>query len=115
LNGIPPGEYKFTVLVEGANLKKEGVFTVLDFDMEKQFSGADYNKLKNVSNQTGGEIFLPDEVQKLIHSLKEDSRFKPVLKEYRSDAPIIDWIWLLILISISLSTEWFLRKYSGLI
>jgi len=83
LNGIPPGEYTFTALVEGENLKKEGVFTVLDFDLEKQFSGADYNKLKNVSNQTGGEIFMPNEVQKLIHSLKEDSRFKPVLNQTR--------------------------------
>jgi hypothetical protein len=115
LNGISPGEYKFTVLVEGANLKKEGVFTVLDFDMEKQFSGADYNKLKNVSNQTGGEIFLPNEVQKLIHSLREDSRFKPMLKEFKSDAPLIDWVWLLILMVLSLSAEWVLRKYSGLI
>lgn len=115
LNGIPPGEYKFTVLVEGENLKKEGVFTVLDFDLEKQFSGADYNKLKNVSNQTGGEIFMPNEVQKLIHSLKKDGRFKPVLKEYKSDAPLIDWIWLLILMVLSLGTEWVLRKYSGLI
>ncbi len=115
LNGIPPGEYTFTALVEGENLKKEGVFTVLDFDLEKQFSGADYNKLKNVSNQTGGEIFMPNEVQKLIHSLKEDSRFKPVLKEYKSDAPLIDWIWLLILMVLSLGAEWVLRKYSGLI
>ncbi|MDP2059205.1 MAG: VWA domain-containing protein, partial [Flavobacteriaceae bacterium] len=115
LNGIPPGEYKFTVLVEGENLKKEGVFTVLDFDLEKQFSGADYNKLKNVSNQTDGEIFMPNKVQKLIHSLKEDSRFKPVLKEFKSDAPLIDWIWLLILMVLSLGAEWVLRKYSGLI
>ncbi len=115
LNGIPPGEYTFTALVEGENLKKEGVFTVLDFDLEKQFSGADYNKMKNVSNQTDGEIFMPNKVQKLIHSLKEDSRFKPVLKEYKSDAPLIDWIWLLILMVLSLGAEWVLRKYSGLI
>lgn len=115
LNGIPSGEYKFSVLVEGENLKKEGVFTVLDFDLEKQFSGADFNKLKNVSKQTGGEVFMPGAVQKLIDSLVGDSRFKPVLKEFKSEAPLIDWIWLLILLALSLSTEWLLRKYSGLV
>lgn len=115
LNGVPPGEYRFSVLVEGEGLKKEGVFTVLDFDLEKQFSDADFNKLKNVSKQTGGEVFMPGAVQKLIDSLIGDSRFKPVLKEFKSEAPLIDWVWLLVLIAFSLSTEWLLRKYSGLV
>lgn len=114
LNGIPPGEYKFSVLVEGEGLKKDGVFTVLDFDLEKQFSGADFGKLKRISNRTDGEVFMPSTVQKLINSLMEDGRFKPVLKEFRQEVPLIDWVWLLILMTLSLSAEWLLRKYSGL-
>jgi len=28
---------------------------------------------------------------------------------------LIDWVWLLVLIAISLAAEWFIRKYNGLL
>jgi len=46
--------------------------------------------------------------------LKND-KYKAVQKGIISKTPLIDWIWLLILITISLTSEWFVRKYNGML
>jgi hypothetical protein len=45
----------------------------------------------------------------------ENNDYKSVQKEIVTKTPIIDWIWLLILIALALATEWFVRKYNGLL
>jgi hypothetical protein len=27
----------------------------------------------------------------------------------------VDWVWLLVLLALSLAAEWFIRKYNGLL
>jgi hypothetical protein len=38
-----------------------------------------------------------------------------IQKILQSVLPLIDWYWLLVLIGTFLSTEWFVRKYNGLL
>ena len=40
---------------------------------------------------------------------------KAIQKEIVTKSPLIDWVWLLILIAISLASEWFVRKYNGML
>jgi len=28
---------------------------------------------------------------------------------------LVDWVWLLVLLALSLAAEWFVRKYNGLL
>ena len=48
-------------------------------------------------------------------SLLENENYKAIQKEIASKTPLIDWVWLLVLIAISLAAEWFIRKYNGLL
>lgn len=112
LSNLQPGDYKFTVKADGKNLSKSGEFTVVDFDIEKQFLNANIQKLKKLSDQ--GLYFL-DQKEKLFKTLLANDNYKPVQKEQLKTSSLIDWWYLLIIIVLSLSSEWFMRKYKGLI
>jgi len=115
LNTLPAGEYQYTVLVKNEPLSRSGSFSILDFNVEQQFLNADVTKLTSIATNTGGNAFFVNEKQLLIDSLLKDERFQQIQKSEQKVVPLIDWKYLLGLIVISLATEWFIRKYNGLI
>ena len=90
-------------------------FDILEFDIEKQFVNPDVEKLSQLASQTQGTIYYPDQTAVLIKKLLESDSYQAVQKDVVSKTPLIDWVWLLLLISISLTSEWFIRKYNGLL
>ena len=115
LDGLSAGSYTFTVKELNTKTSYSGRFEILDFDIEKQFVAPDYTKLSQLAEQTKGKVFLPSQVEQLIQQLLADESYKAIEKENVIKSPLIDWIWLLILIAICLTTEWFVRKYHGLL
>ena len=115
LDGLLAGNYSFTVKELNSNSSYSGRFEVLDFDIEKQFVNPDWNKLNQLANQTKGKAFLPIQTDTLIQQLMADESYKAIQKTVITKSPLIDWIWLLVLIAITLSAEWFIRKYNGLL
>ena len=114
LDGLSAGKYDFIVKELNSNSIYKGAFEVLDFDIEKQFVNPDFNKLTQLATQTQGKVVFPDKVDDLIKSLLVDENYKPMQKAVVKKTPMINWIWLLILIAITLTSEWFVRKYNGL-
>ena len=88
---------------------------ILDFDIEKQFVNPDAEKLKQLATQTRGKMHYPNQVDALIKSLLENGNYKAVQKEIVAKTPLIDWVWVLVLIALSLTSEWFIRKYNGML
>jgi hypothetical protein len=115
LDGLAAGKYTFTVKELNSNSTYSSSFEVLDFDIEKQFVNPDWNKLNQLANQTKGKAYLPNQVETLIKHLLADDSYKAVQKTVITKTPLIDWIWLLVLIAFTLATEWFIRKYNGLL
>lgn len=115
LDGLTAGSYNFTVKELSSNASYSGQFDVLDFDIEKQFVNPDVIRLTQLANQTKGQIYLPNQVDDLIQSLLTNENYKTIEKETIKKTPIIDWLWLLVLITVSLAAEWFIRKYNGLL
>jgi hypothetical protein len=115
LDGLTAGTYNFTVKEMSSNASYSGQFDVLDFDIEKQFVNPDVARLSQLANQTNGQIYLPNQVDDLIQSLLANENYKTIEKETIKKTPIIDWVWLLVLIALSLAAEWFIRKYNGLL
>src|SRR5699024_2959339 len=112
LSNLDPGEYDFIVFVEDKNLSERGVITIVDFDVEKQFLNADVAKLKRITHQN---LNFLDSDQELIEDLLNAEGYKPIQKSKTTTAPLIEWWYLLLIIAVALSVEWFLRKYKGLI
>lgn len=74
-----------------------------------------FNKNYEFAENTQGKGYFPSEVQKLIEFLKRNDEYKPIQKQVVAKSPLIDWIWGLVLLSVLLATEWFKRKYNGLL
>jgi hypothetical protein len=115
LDGLEAGQYSFTVKEQTSNTTYNGSFEVLDFEIEKQFVNPDLARLQQVAANTGGNVYYPDKADALIKFLSENENHKAVQKEVTTKSPLIDWLWLLVLLSVSLSLEWFTRKYNGLL
>jgi hypothetical protein len=115
LDGLSAGNYSFTVKELNSNSVYSSTFEVLDFDIEKQFVNPDWNKLNQLANQTSGKAYLANQVDTLVKQLLADENYKAIQKTLVKKSPLIDWIWLLVLIAISLAIEWFVRKYNGLL
>ena len=115
LDGLNAGSYSFTVKELNSNTVYSSGFEILDFDIEKQFVNPDVQKLQQLAQLTNAKAYYPNEVDELIKSLLENEEYMSIQKNVVTKTPLIDWIWLLVLISIALAIEWFVRKYNGLL
>jgi len=115
LDGLEAGEYSFTVREMTSKTSYFGRFEVLDFEIEKQFVNPDLARLQQTAANTGGELYYPDTTDKLIKFLSNNESYKALQKEVTIKSPLIDLIWLLVLLAASLAAEWFIRKYNGLL
>jgi hypothetical protein len=115
LDGLVAGEYTFIVKELNSKTTYSSRIEILDFDIEKQFVNPDLDKLKQLASQTHGAVYFPNQVDKLIQTLVADKSYQSIQKTNTTRSPLIDWIWLLVLIAVSLASEWFIRKYNGLL
>lgn len=112
---LEPGEYTFTLSVEGKNLSRSGTFEVIDFNTEQQFVSSNLSGMQSFAEYNDTELYFPDEVNKIINMLLNSDKFKPVQKSRQKTVPLIDWYYLLFILIFVLAAEWFYRKYLGLI
>ncbi len=115
LSSLAPSEYNFSVKTKTANISKSGNFTILEYNVEEQFLNANVTKLQQLATNSGGVNYFIDNTQTLADDLINDERFVSVQKSNKNIIPLIDWKILLAIIALTLSAEWFLRKYNGLI
>jgi len=112
---LKPGDYSFKVNVEGKNLSQTGSFKVLDYSAEEQFTSAQFDKLNVLAQNSEGTAVLSNQIDLLLQQLAQNPNFKNIQKSTLKTTPLIDWKWLLAIIIVSLSSEWFIRKYRGLV
>lgn len=112
---LPAGDYSFIVTEKKSNTKYNGSFTIIDFDAEKQFSNADWQRLKQLAATSNGKAFTPNTIGGLIKSLLENEKYQNIQKEVITKVPLINWIWGLVILILLLATEWFSRKYYGML
>lgn len=114
LSGIKAGEYDFKVKSQDASISDSGEFTILEYNVEEQFLNANVSTLQRVAASNGGKAYFIDDSNALIDQLMVDERFAAIQKSIKNSVPLIDWKFLLAIIAMSLSFEWFIRKYHGL-
>jgi len=83
--------------------------------METRFINSNYIQLEKLANMSGGKSFNSYEFENLIDELVKNDQFKSVKKLEKKSLSLININYLLLLFLVSLSIEWFIRKYNGLI
>ncbi|MGJ8732497.1 MAG: vWA domain-containing protein [Cellulophaga sp.] len=114
LSDLPSGDYNFTATVTGINSSKSGTFSILDYDVEQQFSSSNYKKLNRLAKSTNGALFYVNNTGGLKQQLLSKQEYKPVQKSKENIVPLVEFKFLLGLILLVFAVEWFLRKYNGL-
>ena len=115
LSTMNAGDYSFSVTLEDdVKLTRTGTFTIFDYNIEQQFLNADVTKLTRLATNTNGNISLLSDSYKVLENLANNYNFKQIQKESEIIKPLIEFKYILMLIIISLSLEWLMRKYNGL-
>jgi len=115
LDNLNAGTYEFTVRETGENLSKSGTFRIIEFKPEDQRYSSNYKKMLNLSTNSGGKLYFPNEIDNLVSDLLSSKDDLPIQKSKQNIISLIDFRILLGLIIFCLAMEWFLRKYNGLI
>ncbi|MEN8185928.1 MAG: VWA domain-containing protein [Bacteroidota bacterium] len=115
LKDLIPGTYNFNVYTKDGKHQFKGKFSILEFSVEQQKLQANKEDLQNLANNSNGKLFISNQSQSLINYLVNSKDFPSVQKENIKTNSLINWKWLLVLIILSLASEWFVRKYNGLI
>lgn len=109
---LTSGTYTYKISSSDVELTQEGRFQILDYSSELQFENADIQSLSQLVPQEN--LYLFSNRIELISKLKENKP-KPIQKSIKKTQSLINFKWLILLLALTLSLEWFFRKYKGLI
>ena len=115
LESLQPGSYSYKVRLKNNQFSTAGRFEILPFSIEKQFLNANLTQLQQLALQTNGQLFYENTVDNLISKLLANEHYKSIQKVEKKSVPLIHFKLLLLLLLLSLASEWFIRKYFGLI
>jgi len=115
LGFLNPGEYSFvaSTKIGEKEFSKTGNFHVEEINIEQQNNKANFILLNSISQKTGGKFYTKENWQNLLQTLNQNPDIKVKTHNEKSIIDLINWKWLMIIILLFLSLEWFLRKFWG--
>ncbi len=114
LGQLPPGNYRFNVTYHNYNITKSGYFEVKPVIPEKART-ANLDQLRLLAENTKGKLFTPGRIDALKKLLTQSGEFKIFLRQYKTRSPLTQRAVWLFLFVLSISAEWFYRKYRGML
>ncbi|WP_233897957.1 VWA domain-containing protein [Tenacibaculum piscium] len=113
ISDLSSGDYSYKVAVKNQKINSYGKFKITEFNIEEQFVNANDQKLHQLALKTKGNLFYPNKINTLITQLSEDKTYYTSQKSITKKENLLDWKWILSLIVVLLSVEWFIRKFDG--
>ena len=112
---LPPGEYSWLAQTEIDNKQrqKKGIISIREINIEANNTQANHQVLHKISELTGGKMIKISESEKLLQLLANDDRIKPVSHTEKKSFKITNHKIIFFIILLLMSTEWFIRKFSG--
>ena len=99
--------------VNSKTIKDEGSFVVKEQYLEKITTKADFDLLKKVSKNTGGDFYTLTELDKLINKLVKTEHKPKIVLTDETLKELINEKWLFFLLILLIIFEWVVRKYQG--
>ena len=115
LGRLEKGLYNFTASTEidGEIIKDEGSFVVKEQYLEKITTKANFELLKNISDNSNGNFFLFDNVDNLIQQLITKEHKPKIVLTDETLEELMHQKWIFFLLIFLISIEWGIRKYQG--
>lgn len=115
---LPEGAYTYTAVAERAGQRlgdDRGAFAVGALALEFREPGADAALMRQLALRSGGRVVPIAEVPALPARLAEEGRFEARPVEQERETPLLHLPFLLGLVVVTLTAEWFVRKRSGMV
>lgn len=114
ISGMSEGvyEYQASASLQGNKETTTGQIVVKNLKLETINLTADFELLRDIASSSGGDFYGESELDKLINDVSASQPVK-ILHSKEKLLPIININWLLFLLLVLISAEWFLRKYHG--
>lgn len=115
IRSLPAGEYKWTAQTRygSETFKRQGSFIVQPFNAELQDYISNHALLKQLSLRTGGEVIPLDSLNNIDQYLSKHSIIVPISNTEETYTSLINIKWVLLIIVLLISAEWFLRRFFG--
>ena len=115
IRSLPAGEYKWIAQTRYNSelFKQKGAFIIQPYNAELQDYISNHALLKQLSLRTGGELIPIDSLNHLDKYLSKHDNMVPISNTEESYTSIINIKWILFLIILLISAEWFLRRFYG--
>ena len=112
---LPAGFYHYTAKVQWGNKNyvERGKFQINSILLEANSTIANHQLMQNIATKYGGEMIFPNELLKLLETLKNNDNIVPVIYEENDLKEVVNLKWIFFLLLLLLSVEWFLRKRNG--
>ena len=112
---LPVGSYAYKAELNDGAVKfvKTGEFMVIPVNIELVNTQADYSLMYKIAAETGAKMFVPDSINRILNTVKENPNIKPVSFSTHKLLDLIELKWLFFVIIALLAAEWFLRKFFG--
>lgn len=109
------GVYRYrAIALAGENpLMEEGSFSVGSVDFESLSSTANHRVLYQLAQSSGGKMLFPDEMNKIPEMLLDNESIRPVVYSREKYTELVNLPWVLTLLILLLSLEWYGRKWGG--
>lgn len=112
---LPAGSYSYNARTELGKIKHSaaGQFVITQQQAEFKQTRANHQLLFSLSQQSGGKMIFPDQLQRLPELIKANENVKTVSYEDRKYEEPINLKLIFFLILALLTLEWFSRKRNG--
>jgi hypothetical protein len=109
------GVYKYSITTKDNDKQYNltGEFIVTESNFEQQQTQANHQLLQNLSNQTGGKLFFPNQFDELGQEIKNRNDIKPISYFNFTSKSLIELKWIFFLLLAFFTIEWFFRKFFG--
>ncbi len=112
---FPEGNYTYVARTNYNNqqLTQEGKFTISPLELEASNTVADHKLLYQISENSGGQLYAPTQLNELADNILAGNQSKPVLYSTYKTLPFINLKWIFAILISLFAVEWFTRKYMG--
>jgi len=109
------GNYKYVAKVNfgGNTYTEKGEFNIKELQLEAAQTIANHNLMYQLSEESGGKLFYPEQIQQLGDSLLLNKELVDQVYYEEKYEEFIELKWVFFVFLTLVSLEWFLRKRNG--
>ena len=114
VSGLKQGIYNFkaSLVLKGKTEISEGRFAVKEIQTEALNTRADFNLLRQLAKQNGGEFYPLENAEQLLQKLST-LKATAVIHSSEENREILFFKWLCFILLLLAASEWFVRKFKG--